>query len=401
MNISIVSVFLLALFLPQELSFYVGTVRLEVYRFLLLPLAFLVFRHLANFRTHNFEYALLLYVILSMTSFIVNGDSGGVEAAGVIFLEVLIAYFLGRSVGIQGSEFVISILKRISVLLLLVAPFAVYESLTGLRVLHIAASSVSGVYTPDMVSDDYFRNGVYRASTVFSHPILYSVLTMSIAVLGYHYLKQKSLFLIAYVSALFSSMSSVGFLMVGLQFLVVMLNAVFKRFPFTKKLAAFGALALFLIIEFGSNRGFFTWLAVNSALNPWNAYIRLMQWEHAWDDVLLNPVWGIGFGDWSRPEWLPSSIDAYWLVVMLSNGLPAFIALAVFWFGLAKHLLQSYIKSNSKIFLLMFGSVIAVAFAGTTVHFFDKLPAYIYFLFGIYGGYAIGREKMIKNEVAS
>lgn len=400
MNVSIVFLFLVALFLPQELSFYVGSVRLEVYRFLLLTVAIFVFRHVFFYRMHNYEYMLLIYVALAMLSFMINSDAGGAEAAGVIFLEILIAYFFGRSVGVQGRYFVISIVKKVSVLLLLVSPFAIYESLTGMRVLHIFASAISGVYTPDMVSEDYFRNGVYRASTVFSHPILYSVFTMSIAVLGYQLLKRKSFLVVGYASALFSSMSSVGFLMIGLQFLVLTLNALFKKFPITKKLAALGALGMFLIIEFGSNRGFFTWLAVNSSLNPWNAYIRLMQWEHAWDDVLLNPVWGIGFGDWSRPEWLPSSIDAYWLVVMLSNGLPAFIALAVFWLGLSRLLIKSYAESTDRIFLLMFGAVLAIAFAGTTVHFFDKLPAYIYFLLGLFGGYAVCGERMSEHKVS-
>ena len=41
-------------------------------------------------------------------------------------------------------------------------------------------------------------------------------------------------------------------------------------------------------------------------------------------NVWKYPLLGIGLGEWERPAWMFSStIDAFWLVIMIRTGVPA------------------------------------------------------------------------------
>jgi hypothetical protein len=398
MNVFIIALYLFSLFLPQELSFFVGSIRLELYRVVLLFMFFPAVISVMRSGFLRFEYFLLLYVLWAASSFVIHGGTSGIEPAGVVILEVLASYFVGRSfIGRYGSVGFEKCMKIFAIFLIVMIPFAIIEAVTGFKILHVMASAISGQYTPSYVEGKYLRNGVYRASTVFGHPILYAILAASVFVifLGL-YRKRKSL-LIGPVVAVYTSMSSVGFIMVFIQVFILFLARVFRKHPFTKQLSAYGLILLVLVIQFGSNRGFFTWVAMNSALSPWNAYIRLLQWEHAWDDILRSPLIGIGSGDWTRPGWLPGSIDAYWLVVALVNGLPAVIFLILFWVFLLRSVISKLTLTKNLVFLWFIAVIVSIAFAGTTVHFFDKAPALIYFILGVFSGMLMLENSKLKN----
>ena len=398
MNISIVAVYLFSLFLPQELSFYLGSVRLELYRVVLLLMFFPAITSVMRSGFFRYEYFLLLYIFSAAVSFLIHDGASGVEPAGVVILEVLASYFVARSfIERYGSVGFEKCMKIFAVFLIIMIPFAIIEAVTGYKILHVIASEISGQYTLSYVEDKYLRNGVYRASTVFGHPILYAILAASVFVifLGM-YRKRKSL-LIGPIVAVYTSMSSVGFIMVFIQTFILFLARVFRKYPFTKQLSTYGLILLVLVIQFGSNRGFFTWVAMNSALSPWNAYIRLLQWEHAWDDILRSPLIGIGSGDWTRPGWLPGSIDSYWLVVALVNGFPAVIFLILFWVFLLRSAILKFTLTRNLVFLWIIAVIVSIAFAGTTVHFFDKAPALIYFILGVASGMFMLENSKLKN----
>jgi len=38
--------------------------------------------------------------------------------------------------------------------------------------------------------------------------------------------------------------------------------------------------------------------------------------------VRAHPVFGIGYGDWARPNWIPASVDNFWLLTAMRHGVP-------------------------------------------------------------------------------
>lgn len=385
-------IFWVSVFLPQELSFYIGSARLEIYRVILLLVSPFIFSSLIKYRLKVAEFFLVVYVVTSMVSFLYHGEFGGLEAAVVIALEVFVTYLWGRAIVFdRGHKAIFDSVKILTLFFFILAPFAILENITGLRLFHALASQMTGIPTEVYVRWDYYRNGIARAGTVFVHPILYSIMAMSVFYVSMAYLKErggrfKAIF--GYLTAVVSSMSSVGFLMLAMQYLIFMVDKMIRKVPVLKYLFLCGAILGAIVIQIGTEQGLFRWLAINSALNKWNAYIRIIQWESAVDDVLDNPLLGIGFREWSRPFWLPTSIDTYWLYTAVTNGLVAVTFLGIFWVLALKKHLEMYSITKEPLFLAFFAAISSLVFAGFTVHFFDKTPVFVYFLLGLYMAYA-------------
>jgi O-antigen ligase len=65
-------------------------------------------------------------------------------------------------------------------------------------------------------------------------------------------------------------------------------------------------------------------------LNQDTAFFRTLIWEFGSKAVMTNPMFGIGFEGYERPEWmLTESVDAHWLLLAMRFGLPAVIALGL------------------------------------------------------------------------
>ena len=59
------------------------------------------------------------------------------------------------------------------------------------------------------------------------------------------------------------------------------------------------------------------------------AYNRILIWRYGTDDVMGSPLFGIGLNDWSRPIWMGSSVDNFWLLWAMRYGLVGFLLLAI------------------------------------------------------------------------
>jgi hypothetical protein len=117
--------------------------------------------------------------------------------------------------------------------------------------------------------------------------------------------------------------------------------------------------------------------------SPATADNRLVIWEYASKDVERNPIWGIGFNDWSRPHWMPSSsMDAFWLVTAVQGGLPAALCLMSGVILLAAGVSRNEASDRRvrRTWLILIFSLTVAAF---TVHFWTTLYAFFFFLLGI------------------
>jgi hypothetical protein len=134
------------------------------------------------------------------------------------------------------------------------------------------------------------------------------------------------------------------------------------------------------------------------ALNPETAFARYYQWENAWDDVMRNKIFGIGFNEWTRPWWMPDSIDSYWLHMAVVHGLVGVSIIATFWVLLFKYLFSSYQVSKDRLIFVMSCAVLGIIFGGITVAFFDRAQTFTYLFLGMMTGYTYKRMAVIYSR---
>jgi len=389
--------YLLFMIIPAEFYFQLAGIRLEPYRIYLI-LAFLLFL-LPNLNYFNFEkrdVLLLLYTVLCCFGLIFNHGAAGLKSGGIFFLEVFVGYSVGLSVGARIGLFK-SVISVVLIFFVLLIPFAILESNTGYRLFHVIAGELSGSEYVEYLGDSYYRRGVHRASTVFSHPILYAICCAVVVPFVFYFYKgaKRYLALIGIATGLYASMTSAAILMVISQYGLHFLRKLQRRFKNIFSIVVYLSLGAYIFLFFASNRGAVLLFISFASLNPQTAYVRYLQWQNASDDISRNFWWGIGLNDWTRPFWMPSSIDSYWLLAMLQNGVFAMVALALFFITLCKGFWKSWRLTGNTIYFMFFTVVFSIIFAGFTVDFFDRAQLFIFFLLGCMASF-LKRGKLIK-----
>ena len=130
-----------------------------------------------------------------------------------------------------------------------------------------------------------------------------------------------------------------------------------------------------------------------ATFDPWTGLYRMAIWEHGLDNLWNNFWFGIGREDWERPAWMVSStIDAYWLVLPLRIGAPAFLLLVT---GIVLVAYSVVTRGRSspdplrrRIAAGWMISLIAICLLGATVHFWNVPHALLYFFLGLGGSIA-------------
>ncbi|MAE92348.1 MAG: hypothetical protein CMI67_22705 [Pelagibaca sp.] len=352
---------------------------------------------------HGFERYLVAALVWVALSNIVRRGADGIEPSAIYFLEVWVGYLIGRNAITSIADFK-RYIKNYLLLLLILVPFAIYESQTGHRILHVWASKLTGVYAEHYLGPEYFRYGVHRSSTIFSHPILYSVCASSlfVFVISKAYgSAQKTLFAIAVITALLTAMTSAGFLMVFLALILIAIERLSKTISVLKPMILYSGAFMLVVIELLSDRGAVKLIMSSLALNPQTAYMRYAQYEYSKDDIMANPLWGTG-GEWTRPLGMPGSIDNYWIIMTLQFGLFNLIMMVLFWVGLARGLYA--VRNVSLYFFYAYVSMTALGVSALTVHFFDRAQILAYMLLGTYSGLILihrRSSKAMRNRLTS
>lgn len=381
-------IFIMVAFLPAEFYLEMDGIRLEPYRVFLIFAACSLASRMFSHSYSRSEVALLGYVAWVFFSMVYNHGAQGVESGGVHLLEVVVSYFIGLSVA--GN---VELLRRnagiILFLFLCLLPFAVVEATDGYRLFHVLAGEISGVPYVEELGDRYFRHGLHRASTVFAHPILYAVigvmfLPLLLVLFGGF---RRVLYFIGVLGAAVTSVSSVAFIMLAWTIFMYFLGYVARWFGGVYKLAFWGAIVLFVVLGAASDRGPVLLLISTFSLDQDTAYTRYLQWMFAASDISANPLVGIGLSDWSRPFWLPVSIDSHWLLVTLRHGYPAvFLLGAFFWLSMVEFW-KNYRLHRSALSFSLFVSVSSFVIAAFTVAYFDRAHMILYLVMGFYGSF--------------
>jgi O-antigen ligase len=121
-----------------------------------------------------------------------------------------------------------------------------------------------------------------------------------------------------------------------------------------------------------TNSGVITLLIRYATLDPTTGYFRHAIWQYASISVWQHPLYGIGFDNYRRPDWMvTASIDAHWLLLAVRYGLP--VALAMFAASIlaigglvrAERLANKRDSGFYRGILISFGTLVLMAFTVT------------------------------------
>ena len=316
--------------------FHLGGLKLSGYRVILLLFMFpAVIGWLSGKagKIRPVDILVIAFSFWSALSFSINhGLASMWQFIGMFMIETLVPYFIARTY-IRNLESFRYFVKCLFLLILILLPFALFESFTGKTPLLNLFGKVLSVYQKWIFEP---RLGLLRAQTTMPHPILFGVFcapafALTWYVLGWHKSFFKKVGLTSVIGgAVFFSLSSGAFLNVVIQLALMGWNWVFQFLRKKWKVLLSIFCVLYFIAEIGSNRSMFQIFATHFTLTPGTAWARIHTFNFASDDILRNPIFGIGLHDWTRPHWmvLLSSVDNFWLVVTLRHGFPALFLLA-------------------------------------------------------------------------
>ncbi len=333
-----VVLFLISLILP--FLFHIGPMLMSANRLVLaamvLPCVGLWMRGRAG-RVRTADIALLMMWGWITLSFVVlEGVGPTIEPSGIRFIETIGAYFLARCF-IRNADGFHAMVKVLFWIIALMLPFSIYETLTGVDV---PMQLANRLWEADDIVWKEARWGLDRVQGLFSHPILYGVFCGGATALTYYVLGYRASAFgrtlkttIVSVSVMLSLSSGPLTALIAQLALIGwdrVLNPIRQRWV----ILAGSVAALYMLVELAANRSAAKIFIAYFAFDSWTASNRLRIWDYGTQSVANFPLFGIGHGDWVRPEWMSSSMDMFWLVSAVRNGLPAALFLQLAFFSL-------------------------------------------------------------------
>ena len=404
-------ILLIASFLcPTELSLYIAGLRFPPHRvalFILFPIAILRLMSQRGLKLRSYDIMFVAYNFWSIGIFMYHqGQQEGLVYGGSQALESLGAYLVAR-VWIRTEEDLRAMLKVLGYAIAVAAFIALPETLLGQIFTHNVLHQLTGYYHPIGIEE---RMGLTRAYAVFDHPIHYGTFCAAMAALFWYSqdtLQDRLKIAAMLTGATLLGLSSAPLLCLGIQGGMLVWDRLTRRLPKRAWITSAIVLALYIVASIASTRGPIAVIATGMTLDPWTGFYRLQIWENGMNNVWMYPITGLGLGDWERPTWMFSStVDAFWLVIMMRMGLPAFLLLAIaIWMlirGVNKRTMKGLKGKRPSMRILARAwmmSFIAISLIATTVHLWNVTHAYFFFFLGIAGMFADPRK--VKEKVKS
>ena len=382
---------LLVICFVMPFFFFFGGLKLSGYRLLLLafvlPAAFhWMSGNAGKIRGIDFLFiGFAIWVALTLT--VNHGLAEKWEFIGMLMIEMLAPYFIARSY-IRNLASFRYFVRWFFLVILVLLPFAMFESFTEKAPLLDLFGKFMNVYHKWPFDP---RLGLERAQVTMPHPILFGVFCAPAFALVWYVLGwNRKFFSKAKLTALagaavFFSLSSGAFLNVIIQMALMAWNKLFQflRQKWKVLLACFGI--LYFVLEVGSNRNVFQIFATHLTLTPGTAWARILTFTYVSDDILRNPIFGIGLGDWTRPHWmvLLSSVDNFWLVITLRHGFPGLFLLGVTVITIFVQLgRRPFTGEMADVRLGYLISLCGLCISAFTVHLWDATFCFFMFLLG-------------------
>jgi hypothetical protein len=329
-------IFVIALAVPFVID--IGTLRLSVYRFFLMIVFFpaiigWMFGKAGPKRPT--DYLMIAFTIWCQIALIgADGFNRSIEPIGMLAVETLGAYFLGRTFVRSKFQFRAMAKTYIGVLMFLL-PFALLESLMNRAILIDISSKISKSLSAVLL-DRPGRLALRRAQVSFEHPILYGLFcSYGYGLASYALEKGKVGVLGLLRSAVavfctFFSLSTGAYLAVGTQILFTCWEFITRTVKARWKILIFIVVVAYITVDLLSNRSPFQVFISYMTFDQSTSYNRVLIWQFGTQQLWLTPLFGIGFtGDWIRPWYMSPSMDNFWLVLAVRHGILAFVLFAL------------------------------------------------------------------------
>jgi O-antigen ligase len=384
---------IIAFLCPTEFSLYIAGLRIPPHRLaliLLFPLA--LWRLLAqkNLKIRSFDIAFLLFNIWTVGIFTYHhGDPEGLVYGGSLALDGMGAFLVART-WIRGIEDFHATLRTLGFAIAISALIALPETLLGHIFTHDALKALTGYTHP---TAEETRMHLTRAYGTFDHPIHYGTFCAALLSLFWYAAKsandrrKRALML---MGATFLGLSSAPMLCLALQGAMLAWEKLTRGTANRTGMTLAVLAGLYIGATCVMSRSPIDFIATGMTLDSWTGYYRLQIWEHGLENVYASPWVGIGLNDWVRPWWMASStIDAFWLVIGLREGAPAFLLIAIAIVLNTRAVVKRGLKSKDlaarRLARGWIMSLIALCLIGVTVHFWNVLYSFFFFFMGMSG----------------
>jgi len=387
---TLAALFYIALIMPLEFSVVVGGLRLSPYRVLLLLIIVPLLLQLLQARRQRANVvdglvaAHAFWAVLALTAY--GGVAQGLESGGIYVVESLGAYLLGRMTITNAKEHE-ALLRFMITVLCVMAAFTIPESLTGQHIIREAARALAGGPGLPVIEP---RLGLDRAFGSFDHPILYGVFAASTFAAAYYVINREKLnaktiaLLMMIGGSTFISLSAGPFVGLACQAGLLAWDKITKGIGLRWTALVSIFLMFWFAVSLASNRSpikvFITYLT----FSPESAYNRILIFDYGSAEVMRHPLLGIGFGDWIRAPWMSDSMDNFWLVTAVRCGLPALLLLvaAIVTLAIRQARASASDRDLNRHRMAWLTIIIGFSVSGVTVHFWNALFAYFFFLLG-------------------
>ncbi len=375
--------FFLVLLLP--ISFELGGLRLSPLRLFLLagavPLMIGMLQGRGG-RITSTDIFILLYAAWLVISLAYNHGAERVPLGIATASETISSYFLARILVRSPNDYR-QVFKYGLLSMIFLFPFALYELFTGTIVIAKAFDPIFDVIFRGQSADG--RLGLERVYAVFGHPILFGlycgVMVANLYVILDGSVLRRFLALALTVSMTFMALSSAPLLAVAVQVIMLVWWRLTNGAWMT---LAILCICAYVTVDLVSDRAPIEVLFAYATFNPRSGWIRIAIFEAASQAALDNPIFGIGFNPFPRPNWVPNSVDNFWVLIAMRHGFPALgflvVGILMHFYAVMRAKLTDPVLKAYRVGHLI--SLIGVLFTLVTVHVWDAAYAFIIFLLG-------------------
>jgi hypothetical protein len=272
------------------------------------------------------DILILLYIIWIAFAVLANHGTSRIVFIGSTVIDQVGAYLIGRQLIRNAADYRI-FFNGILWALVFLTPFAVLELFTRIFPIH---DFISLFAQAGPTSGGDMRLGLFRAHTVFPHPILFGVFC-SVALANLFYVfrgtfakRWLGVSLACFLTV--TSISSGPLIGLGMQWMAIFWDRISRAVPGRWAVLAMLLVLVGAILQFALPNGIMGLLIEEVAFNSISGQGRLEILEYAGAEALRNPLFGIGFNEWVRPFWRGSaSIDNFYLVLAVRYGIPTLV----------------------------------------------------------------------------
>lgn len=332
---------LYAISVTWPIKFQLGPLYITFSRIMLLALLVPMILRILSGRYGGIKPPDILVMVFGLWAYVCMGVNHGfissIESSGMFFVETVGAYYFGRVFLRSLQDFYVFV-RYMIISLLISVPFGTVEMFTGEPLMLDLLRQVNplpGIFVFAPTIDYEPRLGLHRVQYTLQHPIFYGIMCASFVAVCFKVMTRgeslsKQIFWGAVVIyTTFMGLSSAGWLSALMQIGFVVYERFTRWFKPRWKIIALGFLTFYILLSLASTKDPITYLATKFTLNSHTAWIRIHIYDYGWDNVVANPIFGLGMNDWLRPHWLLASVDSLWLLTAMRFGLPGAIFLSL------------------------------------------------------------------------